>query len=212
MDSEEGTMLSGILTYLISRPGPRKQEIEKLPGRFYSAMKVLAICVCCLTPTLPAATITSVIFSVGPANPTIQINGFDFNPQPSPDELGFPGFIGNDYGNQLYLIDLTNDPASFGAGADGPTGRDTIGLIILSYTDQQITYQLGTDYEFSYYPSHVYGLNTGDAFTVGVHGATFSGIVAYSSAVPEPASAILVAISFVIGGCFAIQQRRRRKH
>lgn len=205
-------MLSRILAHSISRPEAHMQKIDKLPGRLYSAMKMLAICVCGLTPTLPAATITSVTFSVGPANPTIQINGLGFNPQPSPDQLGFPGFIGNDYGNQLYLNDLTNDPASFGAGFDGPAGSDTIGLIILSYTDQEITYQLGTDYRFSYYPSHVYGLNSGDAFTVGVHGASFSGIVAYNSAVPEPASAILVAISFVIGGCFAIQQRRRWKH
>ena len=204
-------MLTRILAYSISRPEAHMQE-EKLAGRLYSAMKMLAILIFGLTPTLPAATITSVTFSVGPANPTIQINGSGFNPEPSPDQLGFPGFIGNDYGNQLFLNDLSNDPASFGAGFDGPMGSDTIGLIILSYTDQQITYQLGTDYKFSYYPSHVYGLNSGDAFSVGVHGATFSGIVAYSSAVPEPASAILVAIGFAISGCFAMQHRRRQKY
>jgi len=204
-------MLSRILTHSTSRPEAPMQEIEKLPGRFYFVTRMLAILICGLTPTLPAATITSVTFSVGPANPTIQINGSGFNPQPSSDQLGFPGFIGNDYGNQLYLNDLTNDPASFGAGFDGPAGSDTIGLIILSYTDQQITYELGTDYKFSYYPSHVYGLNSGDAFNVGVHGTTFNGTVAYNSAVPEPASAILVAISFVISGCFAMQQRRRQK-
>lgn len=169
---------------------------------------LLAVCACGLAAGLQGSTITSVTFSVGPANPTIQINGVGFDPQPSVDQLAFAGFIGNDYGSQLHLHDFTNNPAAFDAGFDSPAGFDTIGLIISSYTDHQITYQFGTDYASFYFPSHIFELNEGDAFTAYVNDASFSGNVTYGSAVPEPASVSLVAIAFI--GLFVIQKSRKR--
>jgi len=182
--------------------------LENFEYRKAAVMSILAMCVCGLAAGLQASTITSVTFSVGPANPTIQINGVGFDPQPSVDQLAFAGFIGNDYGSQLHLHDFTNNPAAFDAGFDGPAGFDTIGLIISSYTDHQITYQLGTDYASFYFPSHIFELNEGDAFTAYVHDASFSGNVTYGSAVPEPTSVSLVAIAFI--GLFVIQKSRKR--
>ena len=49
--------------------------LENFEYRKAAVMSILAMCVCGLAAGLQASTITSVTFSVGPANPTIQING-----------------------------------------------------------------------------------------------------------------------------------------
>ncbi len=87
--------------------------------------------------------------------------------------------LGNDYGANLYLQDTS---ANWNAGEGGtPTANgDQIGLVISSYSDTKIVFTLGSCYSF-------YRLSAGDAYTIGdaytmnVLGAAFSGIVEYAS-------------------------------
>ncbi len=81
--------------------------------------------------------------------------------------------LGNDYGANLYLQDTS---ANWNAGEGGtPTANgDQIGLVISSYSDTKIVFTLGSCYSF-------YRLSAGDAYTMNVLGAAFSGIVEYAS-------------------------------
>jgi len=130
-----------------------------------------------------AAVITGVVFAGSPANPTITINGTGFGTAPTATTIAFDGSTGFDYGDQLYIFDLSNNPQNFSAGLGYPNAsnsRDFIGLVIVSYTDTSITYQLGSDYSDFYFPQGIYGLNAGDSFAVFVGGgASFSGTVSY---------------------------------
>ncbi len=134
-----------------------------------------------------SAVITGVVFSGNAANPTITISGTGFGTAPTATTVGFPDFTGFDYGDALYIEDFSNNPQAFSAGRGLPNNaqqRDFIGLVIVSYTDTSITYQLGSDYSLSYYPSGQYALNAGDSFNVVVAGgASFSGTVSYNNVV-----------------------------
>jgi hypothetical protein len=130
-----------------------------------------------------SAVITGVVFTGSPANPTITISGSGFGTAPTETTIAFQGFTGSDYGDQLYLFDLSNNPQNFSAGLGYPNAsnkRDFIGLVIVSYSDTSITYQLGSDYASFYFPQAVFELNDGDSYTVVVGGgASFSGTVSY---------------------------------
>ena len=144
-------------------------------------------------PNAPSAgassgpTISSVAFT-GPANdPTITISGSGFGSAPASTGVAYPGFVGDDYGTALHLLDSSANPNTWSAGYDDPSQglHDYIGLRNLSYSDAQISYQLGTTYTAYYYGANIYRLNQGDRFTVFVNGAACSGAVDYSgTAIP----------------------------
>jgi hypothetical protein len=82
-----------------------------------------------------------------PANPTITVSGNGFETAPTATTLGFPGFTGSDYGNDLYFADFSPTHGfSAGQGDAGVNNHDLIGLVILGYTDSQLILQLGSDY------------------------------------------------------------------
>ena len=65
------------------------------------------------------------------------------------------------------------------AGFDAPHGHNDIGLLILTYSDRQITYTLGSDYSKACRPYNDYRLNEGDVFEVHIRDHGFSGVVHY---------------------------------
>jgi hypothetical protein len=84
------------------------------------------------------------------------------------------GNLGDDYGASLYLQD---NSAGWAAGEGAPLAADPIGLSVINYTDTQIVFTLG-----GCYPSDGV-LSAGDAYTMNVLGASFSGTVAFVTAV-----------------------------
>lgn len=132
-------------------------------------------------------TITSVAFTGPASDPIITIIGSGFGSAPVSTGVAYPGWEGDDYGTALHLLDSSANPNTWSAGYDNPAeGRhDYIGLRNLSYSDTQISYQLGTTYTLFYYGANIYRLNQGDRFTVFVNGVTCSGAVDYSgTAIP----------------------------
>jgi hypothetical protein len=163
--------------------------------------------------TAIGATINSVTITGAPANPTISVSGSGFGTAPATTFLGFTGFTGFDYGTNLYITDLS-PTHGFDAGQDaGFALRDTIGLDLLTYTDTQVVFQLGSDYALSYFPSGIYAFNPGDPYNVVVKGAPFSGTVVNTAAVnpaatPEPASIVTVLTGLASAGLFASRRRQ----
>jgi formylglycine-generating enzyme required for sulfatase activity len=123
--------------------------------------------------------ISSVVFTGSPANPTILIAGQGFNPRPAVTSAGRAGSTGDDYGTSLHVTDSTG-PTAFHAGYDVPSvEHDSIGLVVSAYSDNLISYSLGSIYRSQYYPSRTFQLNEGDSFTVYVRNSALSGIVHY---------------------------------
>jgi uncharacterized repeat protein (TIGR01451 family) len=126
--------------------------------------------------------ITSVIFGGTVSSPTVTVEGSGFGTEAdlgTPHPAGVCGAnTGSDYSSDpLYLFDSTGSwHAGRGPGDPGTylDEGDCIGLLISSYSNTQISFALG-----NYYPCCGYSLSPGDAFAVGVLGATFSGTVAY---------------------------------
>jgi hypothetical protein len=199
-------------------------DFDKKQGKAHSigsgpiqedAMRTLCACFVILasfvvTSVCTADTITGVAFFGNPANPTITIYGSGFGTAPAPTVLGYPGFTGYDYGNDLYIEDLsTTHGFSAGRGVPGVNTYDLIGLNILSYTDTSITYQLGSDYAQYYYPVGLFALDPGDSFEV-VTDAIYFGTVSYTATTPEPAS--LIGLVTGILPFAAMMMRRRVAH
>jgi YVTN family beta-propeller protein len=121
------------------------------------------------TRTVP--TTFAVTFAGTPAAPTVTVWGSGFGTEA---DLGTPvpaygAGTGYDYGNQFFLVD------SYGYGqGDGPFG-DFVGLVISSYSDNQITFTLGSQYA-NYGP-----VNQGDTVSVTLLGTTFTGTASYPS-------------------------------
>ena len=114
----------------------------------------------------PAATIGGVTIEGTPAAPTITVSGSAFG---TISDLGTPtaacGGTGSDYGDSFYFMD------GFGAG-QGP--GDCIGVLISSYTANQIVFTFGSGYGN---PSFGALIKDGDSFSMTVLGATFNGTV-----------------------------------
>jgi hypothetical protein len=158
--------------------------------------------------TALAANITSVSITGAPANPTISVSGSGFGTAPPQTFLGFPGFTGYDYGQNLYLTDLSTAHA-FDAGGDaGINLRDLIGLVLLSYTDTQVVFQLGSDYSGYYYPNNIYALDPGDPFRVVIRGTSFNGTVGAPTVTPEPASIVTLLTGLASTGVLVSRRRR----
>ena len=122
--------------------------------------------------------ISSVTFKGSPAHPTVVIKGHGFLPRPAPDKIAVLGCNGGDLGGALRFLDATA-PTWFSAGFDAPHGHNDIGLVILTYSDRQISYTLGSNYSKECRPSDNYRLNEGDVFDVHIRNQRFSGIVHY---------------------------------
>jgi len=155
-----------------------------------------------------AATISAVSIINAPANPTITVSGTGFGTAPTATFLGFPGFTGFDYGKALYITDFS-PTHGFDAGGDaGENLRDLIGLVILNYTDNQVQFQLGSDYAQFYLPNNIYSLSIGDPYTVVVNGASFSGTVGSTGVTPEPESLVTLLTGLASTGLFAFRRNQ----
>ncbi len=117
--------------------------------------------------TTPSATISGVTFAGSASNPIILVTGTNLATTRSNFPIGCNG-TGNDYkyGN-LFLSDTTN---GWGAGLPG----DCIGLTVGKQKTTKVDFGLGTFYDTGF------ALNAGDAFTLGLDGATFNGTVSYA--------------------------------
>lgn len=178
----------------------------KIAKRLFCAVALLAGSTACF-----ADSISSVVFTGSPANPTITIYGSGFGTEPAPTVLGFPGFTGYDYGNELYIEDLSPTHGfSAGRGFAPVESGDLIGLNILTYTDSKIVYTLGSDYALFYYPNGYYALAAGDSFEV-VTDATYYGTVIYGLPTPEPATLIDAGTGICLVAVPALTGRSRRQ-
>jgi len=128
--------------------------------------------------TTPEPAISGVSFSGSASHPTVTITGTGFGNAPAgtaePANCGWlpllPG-SGSDYAsNDLSLIDVTG---GWHAGLTIPS-PDCVGLDV-TYSPTQVVLKFG-----SYYKTHGWTLNAGDAFTVNVASATASATVEYS--------------------------------
>lgn len=134
-------------------------------------------------------------FEGSAAAPTITISGSGFGVEPPATSNAELPNLGLDYGTSLHLTDRTNVPL-FDAGYDDPAHgyHDLLGLIVLSYSDDEITFTLGSNYGNSEALFSVLQFNPGDQFTTYVRDASFSGTVEYA---PEPGFAGVVGIGVV---------------
>ncbi len=84
---------------------------------------------------------------------------------------------GFDYGNHFLFSDTTE---GWNAGEASPD-YDCIGVIIKSYSDEQVVFTFGSDYGVYPIGSGVALLNSGDRFTMTLLGASFSGKIHYTT-------------------------------
>lgn len=175
------------------------------------ALTIAALAACSISLSAAASTISTVSITGAPANPTVSVSGSGFGTIPPVTFLGFPGYTGYDYGKSLYITDLS-PTHGFDAGGDaGMNLRDLIGLVVLSYTDTQVVFQLGSDYSLFYLPNNIYSLSPGDPFTVVVNGASFTGNVGVTAvaATPEPSSIVGLLTGVASSGILVSRRRKR---
>ena len=136
-----------------------------------------------------AQTVSAVTFGGTPASPTITVWGSGFGsesdlgtPQPAggTSDCVYPPYTGSDYTNNLYFADNTQ---GWTAGQGSGGGGDCVGLLISSYSDNQITFGLGSGYTLAGYGQ----VHNGDSYALTVLGVTYSGTVAYP---PSSASGV----------------------
>ena len=132
-----------------------------------------------------SASITSVTFGGTQASPTITVSGSGFGtesdigtPNSASDTQNCSPATGDDYGTNMYIYDST-DPSYFVAGL-GPPNLAAVGVIITTYTDSQIVFTPG-----SCYGQNGWTFAPGDAFTMNVLGASYSGSVSYPTETTE---------------------------
>ncbi len=118
------------------------------------------------------AVITSVTFAGTLADPTITVVGNNFGTEPTAGlpatgGLASPG-TGNDFGTDLHIYDATR-------GWDAGMAGDTIGILVSTYSDTSITFQLGSVYTNGY--PGTYALACGDNFTMVVGASTYKGTI-----------------------------------
>jgi hypothetical protein len=161
------------------------------------AVSLAALCLCGFLHA-EASSISSVAFGGDAAKPTITVFGSGFEPEPAVSNNAWPGYTGQDFGTDLH-IRVPGGPLLWDAGYDNPGlgAHDIIGLLILSYSDTSISYQLGSYYNEAYVPNGI-ELSQGDNFTVYVKDASMSGTVDYNA--PEPWSAGLVGAGLLVSG------------
>lgn len=120
-----------------------------------------------------AVFVTAMDFRASATSPTVIVNGSGFGTQAA---LGTPhavcgGFYtGSDYGTALYLYDATQ---GWTAGYDITGNCDSIGMVISSYSNNQIVFIFGSAY------SNYALLNETDVYNVNLLGANVAGTVAF---------------------------------
>jgi hypothetical protein len=132
-----------------------------------------------------SASITSVTFGGTQASPTITVSGSGFGtesdigtPNAASDTQNCSPATGDDYGTNMYIYDST-DPSYFVAGL-GPPNLAAVGVIITTYTDSEIVFTPGSCYD-----QNGWTFAPGDAFTMNVLGASYSGSVSYPTETTE---------------------------
>ncbi len=140
----------------------------------------------------PPGPITSVVTSGTAANPTITVTGSGFGaspPAPDPStspvgQQGCPSTYANGspippaaggflYGTQLFFQDLTS---GWTAGLNGNSEFDCIGIVIDSWSDTKVVFHFGNVFGRTDIPENAYFLHNGDAYTVHVGAAQFTGV------------------------------------
>lgn len=177
-------------------------------------MKLLSV-VCCfvlgmfLVPLACHADtiITGVSFTGGPSSPTITVQGSGFGVEPTRLTLAYPGYTGYDYGNVFFFNDFAPTKAfDWGAGRGVILGmRDLIGIDVVSYSDTQIVFLLGSTYSSYYYPLEIYELNSGDGFRMVLRDGSYTGTVSF---VPEPNTIIGMLTGLAPFGAAILRRRR----
>lgn len=140
-------------------------------------------------------------------HPTFTVDGTGFGSEPTPSIAADAGYTGEDYGvTALSFHD--QGTLSFNAGQNIGTGRDTIGLVISSYTDTEIVFTLGSTYAGYYYPSGRFEIQSGDPFYVEVAGVESSDSSAstVTSVTPEPSSFALLGTGIL--GMLGVMRKR----
>jgi len=144
----------------------------------------------------PPGPIASVTTSGTAASPTITVTGSGFGASPpAPDpatspvgQNGCPSTFangspippaggGNLFGTQLFFQDLTS---GWTAGLNGNSEFDCIGIVIDSWSDTKVVFHFGNVFGRTDIPDNAYFLFNGDAFTVHVGTATFTGVATVS--------------------------------
>jgi hypothetical protein len=120
-----------------------------------------------------AVFITAVDFTGSATSPTVIVDGSGFGTQAA---LGTPhavcggSYTGSDYGTALYLYDATQ---GWTAGYEVTGNCDSIGIIISSYSNNQIVFTFGSAY------SNYSLLNASDFCNLNLLGASVAGTVAF---------------------------------
>lgn len=126
----------------------------------------------------PPPAITAVRFTGTSAAPTVIISGQGFGtsaPTGTPNNTTSCGGYasnGDDYGTNLWFIDNGN----FSAGAGTSPKGSCIGITVLSWSDNQVTYQFGDAYNSF---DHWY-ISSGDQYTLSLDGVPYSATVSFS--------------------------------
>lgn len=123
--------------------------------------------------------ITDVIFSGDTATPTVTIVGTGFGAAPPPGQpdnttsCGDYTSNGEVYGpNGLWFTDANY----FTAGLSSTTGAACIGIVVHSWSANEVVYQFGNAYDSF---AHWY-LTAGDQYQLSVTGAQYGGKVAFT--------------------------------
>jgi len=132
-----------------------------------------------------AASITSVRFSGGPANPTVVVSGRNLGSRPSPDPGGHPsglngcptvaGDTGYDYGTSLYLAPTSGEWA-VGRYRPELNETDCLDLVVTKFTPTEVDFHFGPSYKNTY-PK--FALAPGSQVQIVVNGATYDTTVKY---------------------------------
>jgi hypothetical protein len=129
----------------------------------------------CFDVTGPS--ISDVVISGNVNSPTVTVSGSGFgtiaNLGPGSASCG----TGDDYADNFLFADQTD---GWNAG-EGPPQYDCIGVIIQSYSNEQVVFTFGSQYGVYRIGSGVALLNSGDQFTMTLLGASFSGTAAYTT-------------------------------
>jgi hypothetical protein len=139
---------------------------------------LLAGSLCYMAPASAKPSIRAVYFDGDQANPIVIIHGDGFGTTPAAQSASPAPTSGLNYGTEFNFKNTATHPYVFSAGYNNlKEGRlDFVGLLA-DYSDTLIRFSFG-----SFYRANQYQLREGDAYSVTVKGAKFSGTVTYARA------------------------------
>ncbi len=121
--------------------------------------------------TAIGATVSNVAFMGSSSAPQIVVTGSGFGTAPPFPSYPACGDTGFDYGYDLYLQDFTTNWAAGMRTVSG--GTDCIGLVVTAWSDSQIVFGLGNDYN----NGNGDVLNPGDSYSLTAFATTVTGTV-----------------------------------